>query len=292
MSFTQDELQAFHTVLEQRLAVQRRELERSLEQHFTRLRREFEQRLLVAQQQIMLTLTQRLAEQQIKQNNAFNQKMDTLQTQLMRNIESEVVNRERQQLQRFEAAIQNGLAAQLLAMEQLLRQNLPTFVPTIENEQAIYDEETSPKFEAIEVQTEIPWEDLAEVVGKVLDERLTTLNESTQAAIKNMEQYLAVHLLTLRNELTSQKSPQQDGTLNNLQEVFASIEQLERLIESMQMAMTSNHTLLSNRIFHHQQLPLERAHLTTPETSTRERAPQQRGPLARMVEHETAEDVQ
>jgi hypothetical protein len=29
----------------------------------------------------------------------------------------------------------------------------------------------------------------------------------------------------------------------------------------MQVTMTSNHALLSNRIYHHQQLPLERAHV-------------------------------
>jgi len=45
-----------------------------------------------------------------------------------------------------------------------------------------------------------------------------------------------------------------------MQEVFQSIEQLERIIESMQVAMTANHALLSNRLYHHQQLPLERAH--------------------------------
>jgi hypothetical protein len=31
-------------------------------------------------------------------------------------------------------------------------------------------------------------------------------------------------------------------------------------MESMQVAMTANHALLSNRLYHHQQLPLERAH--------------------------------
>jgi hypothetical protein len=45
-----------------------------------------------------------------------------------------------------------------------------------------------------------------------------------------------------------------------MQEVFQSIEQLERIIESLQVAMTANHALLSNRLYHHQQLPLERAH--------------------------------
>ena len=38
------------------------------------------------------------------------------------------------------------------------------------------------------------------------------------------------------------------------------IEHLEQIVESMQVVMTSNHALLSNRIYHHQQLPYERAH--------------------------------
>jgi hypothetical protein len=51
-----------------------------------------------------------------------------------------------------------------------------------------------------------------------------------------------------------------NGNATSIQEVLHGIEHLERIIESMQVAMTSNHALLSNRLFHHQQLPLERAH--------------------------------
>ena len=48
-----------------------------------------------------------------------------------------------------------------------------------------------------------------------------------------------------------------------MQEVLRGIDHLERIIESMQVAMTSNLALLSNRLYHHQQLPLERAHPST-----------------------------
>jgi hypothetical protein len=51
-----------------------------------------------------------------------------------------------------------------------------------------------------------------------------------------------------------------DENPTSIQEVLHGIEHLERIIESMQVAMTSNHALLSNRLYHHQQLPLERAH--------------------------------
>ena len=46
----------------------------------------------------------------------------------------------------------------------------------------------------------------------------------------------------------------------NFQEMLHGIEHLEQIIESMQVVMTSNHALLSNRLYHHQQLPFERAH--------------------------------
>src|SRR6266550_1535586 len=37
-----------------------------------------------------------------------------------------------------------------------------------------------PHIEAIEVQTDLPWEDLADVFGKLLDARFAALNESIQ----------------------------------------------------------------------------------------------------------------
>jgi hypothetical protein len=46
----------------------------------------------------------------------------------------------------------------------------------------------------------------------------------------------------------------------SIQEILHGIEHLEQIVESMQVVMTSNHALLSNRLYHHQQLPFERAH--------------------------------
>ena len=51
-----------------------------------------------------------------------------------------------------------------------------------------------------------------------------------------------------------------DEMASPLREALHGIDHLERIIESMQVAMTSNLALLSNRLYHHQQLPLERAH--------------------------------
>ncbi len=88
------------------------------------------------------------------------------------------------------------------------------------------------------------------------------LHESTQLAIKNLEQDLSARLYGLREELLNGQVQSQPYAENppTMQEVLRGIDHLERIIESMQVAMTSNHALLSNRLYHHQQLPLERAH--------------------------------
>src|SRR5215467_3407738 len=101
-----------------------------------------------------------------------------------------------------------------------------------------------------------------DVIGKALDERLATLNEATQRSLKNLEQYLSMRLHSLRDEFvrSQPQSAPLNGSTTTIQEVLHGIEHLERIIESMQVAMTANHALLSNRLYHHQQLPLERAH--------------------------------
>src|SRR5215472_17584333 len=102
MSFTEDELQAFNTILEQRLAAHRREVEQVFDQRINALRRD---------------LVQRLALQSTS-----------------------------------ERATHTGVDAHL----------------------------TPPHVEAIEFQTDLPWEDLAEVFGKLLDVRFSALSESMQ----------------------------------------------------------------------------------------------------------------
>jgi phenylalanyl-tRNA synthetase alpha subunit len=101
-----------------------------------------------------------------------------------------------------------------------------------------------------------------DVIGKALDERFAMLNDSFQQTVKNLEQYLSLRLHNLRDEYmrTHSHTPSYNGSMTNVQEVLHGIEHLERIIESMQVAMTANHALLSNRLYHHQQLPLERAH--------------------------------
>ncbi len=229
MSFTEDELQAFNTILEQRLSVHRRELER--------------------------VLSQKLTELQSRQESMLSEKLNIQQTRLTQAISHNNEQREEQ----FEGNIDRMLAAQLLGIEQLLNQQL--------SQQALHETTISTgvpaQLEAIEVQTELSWEDLMDVIGKALDERLSMLNEAIQRSLKNLEQYLSVRLHSLHDEFRGQGQGQQplyNGSATTIQEVLHGIEHLERIIESMQVAMTANHALLSNRLFHHQQLPLERAH--------------------------------
>jgi hypothetical protein len=202
------------------------------------LRRDFEQRLLSLQQEIICALAQKLSEQQVGVAQAIDGKFEREQEQ-----------------QNADGMVEQPLADRLLAIEQLLHQQL--------SNGALAPVEQAPRFEAIEVQTDLPWDDLLAIFGKALDERLVTLKDSLQsmvqetmqAVLKDGEQHLTAHLRALASH--SQPSA---GNLTTMQEVFTSIEQLERIIESMQVAMTNNHALLANRLFHHQQLPLERAH--------------------------------
>ena len=81
--------------------------------------------------------------------------------------------------------------------------------------------------------------------------------------VRNAEHSLLTQLHSLQSSMTLIKSHCTDTTstgVTDIQDVFTSIEQLEHVIESLQVAMTANHTFLSNRLIHHQHLPLERAH--------------------------------
>jgi hypothetical protein len=254
MSFTEDELQSFNAILEQRLSAHRREMERVFDQRMNEYRRELDQRLGTAQVDTLRTLSQKLSEFQIKLDTDLSEKLNTQQTRITQTINQDVLQRQQQ----FEGSIDHMLAAQLLGIEQLFHQHSS---PQVSSDTTITTGVPA-QLEAIEVQTELPWEDLMDVIGKALDERLSMINEATQRSLKNLEQYLSVRLHSLRDEFLRSQGQQSlyNGNVTTIQEVLHGIEHLERIIESMQVAMTANHGLLSNRLFHHQQLPLERAH--------------------------------
>ncbi len=262
MSFTPDELQAFNDILEKKLSAHRREMERVFEQRLQTSRRELEQRLHTAQQELLQQVTQKLGEQQRGLQALLNQKLNAQHTTIAQAVSQEVRQRQQQQQPQFASLVDRALAAQLLAIEELLNQRL---APQSSGDDTLGMSELAPHFEAIEVQTEVAWEDLMDIFGKALDERFANLHASTQAALRNVEQYFAAQLHIIQSQLQDnvqhdREAQASSGTLTNMQEVFQSIEQLERIIESMQVAMMANHALLSNRLYHHQQMPGERAH--------------------------------
>src|SRR5260370_30024381 len=130
MSFTQDELQAFNSILEQRLSAQRRDLERTLErtleQRLSTFRREIEQRLTTVEQDILRNLPPRLLDQQRVLKDSLSAKFETQHTQSSETLRREMSEQQEQQLQQFSSLVENALAAQLMAVEQLIQQRVPS----------------------------------------------------------------------------------------------------------------------------------------------------------------------
>lgn len=262
MAFTQDEIQTFNTILEQKLAQHRHEVERSFDQRLHRLHGELEQHFIAAQQEALHALMQQFTEQQKRVREMITQSIEQAQTHVVQAIGHEVSVRLQQHQQNVEALIERTLAAQLIAVEQLLTQHSITAPDEARHFSTPLYHDASPDFEAIEVQTELPWEDFVDVIGRALDERLSALDVSLQSAFKQVELHVLTRLRELRSEMLArpQMPAHGENTITNMQDVFSSLERLEHIIESMQVAMTTNHSLLSNRLYHHQQLPLERAH--------------------------------
>ncbi|HEU5377271.1 MAG TPA: hypothetical protein VFV38_17720 [Ktedonobacteraceae bacterium] len=248
MSFTEDELQAFNTILEQRFAAHRQEMEQVLERRLMLLQREADRRFAAWQEEVRRALAQ-MGE---SPETGLAETLHEQQAQIAYTLSQEAEQKARQ----VEATIDRMLAAQLLGIEQLLSR---------QQENSFFAQHFPQQLEEIEVQTELSWEDLAGVLGQTLDERLLSLNNSLQRSVKELEQSLIVRLHSLRDEITNSQDHArpyngQMGNGTSVQEMLAGIEHLDRVMESMQVAMTANHALLSNRLYHHQQLPLERAH--------------------------------
>jgi hypothetical protein len=113
--------------------------------------------------------------------------------------------------------------------------------------------------DAIEIQTDLPWEELNSLIGSALDERFAILDEKTQVALKNWEHMLSAQLQDLQMLQKQHHQTFAASAGNTVAELY-SIEQLERLVESLQVTMTTNYALLSNRLKHHQQLSSDQAH--------------------------------
>jgi hypothetical protein len=262
MSFTQDELQALNTLFDQKMAVLRRELDRSLDQRMQVLRRDFEQRQTAILQDLLRGLGRRLSDQQHRSRDALYQRLEMLHSRTTQTVNQEFEQRQQQQQQQIADIVDRALAAQLLAFEQLINQRLS--IPMTDLPLSASGED-GPDFDAIEVQTEIPWDDLVELIDKALTERLQQMSSAIQMKLQDLERTL----FALRDQLPrgpvttfvgGQLSQSDGSNLATLREVLAGLDQLERLVESMQVAMTANSALLSNRLYYHQQLSAERAH--------------------------------
>jgi hypothetical protein len=246
MSFTQDELQAFNNILEQRLAVQRRELERVFELRLQLLKRDMEQRFTTVHQDLLRDLPMRLSDQQQRMKDVFSQQLDVQQSR---------------QLEVF----QEKLVIWQERIEQLINQRN---VAQPYEVQGANGEVVEIGVEGTEVPTEITWEYLIGSLDKVIDKRFSVLLASVQALLKDMEHNIVELLQQMREEFLTWQASYSDMTpLTNIQDVFTSLEQLERLVESMQVAMTANHALLSNRLHRHRQLSCEQAHPGKPSVS-------------------------
>ena len=256
MSFTEDELQSFNTILEQRLNAHRRDMERALDQRMNEYRRELDQRLMTVQADVQRNVSQKLSDFQVRLETIMSEKLITQPARIIQTFNRDIEQRQQQ----FEGNIDRMLAAQLLGIEQLITH----FSSRNDSGDTVIPADVPAQLETIEVQTELSWEDLMDIIGRALDDRLSSLNDTIQKSLKSLEQYLSVRLHSLRDELLRNKTQGHQAFYEedspNIQEMLHGIEHLEQIIESMRVVMTSNHALLSNRLYHHQQLPFERAH--------------------------------
>ena len=252
MSFTEDELQAFSSILEQRFAAHRQETERALNERLTAFQQEIDRRFLSLKDEMTSTLKQELTTMNGAPETGLMDRLREQQNQMQNQIVYTVNQEADQKLRQVEATVDRMLAAQLLGIEQLLHRQQTS---------GSFMQQLPQQLEAIEVQTELSWEDLTAAVGKALDERLVALSNSLQHSVKELEEYLTARLDDIaRNQNHGQPYGGPLGNGTSAQEMLAGIEHLDRVMESMQVAMTANHALLSNRLYHHQQLPVERAH--------------------------------
>jgi hypothetical protein len=258
MSFTEDELQSFNTILEQRLQAHQRAMERAWDQRMIEFRRELDQRLGTVHAEVLRSVSQKLSDIQVKFETTLSEKFNLQPSQLMKAFQHEIEQRQQQ----TEGNIDRMLAAQLLGIEQLVSH----YSQGQDLRETFHIEHVPAQFDAIEVQTELTWEELMDIISRALDDRLSAMKTAIQKSLKNLENNFSVRLQSLREDIFYDKSDGKhslhQGDTTGLGEILRGVEQLEQVMESMQVVMTSNHALLSNRLYHHQQLPFERAHVT------------------------------
>ncbi len=239
-------------------------MERALDQRINEYRRELDQRLVTLRADVQRGVSQKLSDFQIQLGTMLGEKLNTQPARLIQALNNGIEKRQQQ----FEGNIDRMLAAQLLGIEQLIAQ----YSSPNDSGDTVIAKDIPAQFETIEVQTELSWEDLMDIIGKALDDRLSVFNDTIQKSLKSLEQYLSVRLHSLRDEFLHNKTQVHQAFYeedpSNIQEMLHGIEHLEQIIELMQVIMTSNHALLSNRLYHHQQLPFELAHSANDHTKS------------------------
>jgi hypothetical protein len=268
MAFTQDELQSLNMIMEQKLSVQRRDLERTFEQQTQMLKRDWEQHVTTVKQDLLHSISQQLNEQHAKTREMLLQRIDLQQSHTIQSLDQKLEMQNQQQSQSYKDILEHALAAQLSEFEQIVNQRPPA--SETQNDLSLaYLPDGHSEFDAIEIQTEIPWEELAEMVDRALEERLITLKDSFISSLQSIEQEIlqqmhALHttLVQISSTFHAESTPPTIKTseLATTQSILQSIGHMEHLMESMQVAITSNTSLISNRLYHHQRLPLEQAH--------------------------------
>jgi hypothetical protein len=305
MAFTQDELQSLNIIIEQKLSIQRRDLERTFEQKAQVLKRDLEQHVTTVQQDLLHTISQQLNEQHSETRETLLQRIDIQQSHTIQSLEQKLEIQNQQQSQSYKDILEHALTAQLSGFEQIVNQRPPA--SETQNDLLLsYSPAGHSEFDAIEIQTEIPWEELAEMVDRALEERLITLKDSFISSLQSIEQEILQQMHALHTTLVQISSTfhieatsptLKTSELATTQDVLQSIGRLEHLMESMQVAMTSNTSLISNSLYHHQQLPLERAHpaylsqQTSPSSTTKPSIPYDQidetpQPLTKEIENE------
>ena len=157
MSFTEDELQSFNTILEQRLNAHRRDMERALDQRMNEYRRELDQRLATVHVDIQRGVSQKLSDFQVRLESMLSEKLNMQQTRFIPALHHEI----EQSQQQLEGNIDRMLAAQLLGIEQLITH----YSSRNDSEYAFLSGDVPAQLDTIEVQTELSWEDLLEIIG-------------------------------------------------------------------------------------------------------------------------------
>src|SRR5712691_9078695 len=164
MSFTENELQSFNTILEQRLNAHQRDMERALDLRMNEYRRELDQRLATVHVDIQRGVSQKLSDFQVRLETILSEKLNAQPARIMQTFNRDIEQRQQQ----FEGNIDRMLAAQLLDIEQLITH----YSSRNESGDTVLSEGIQGLLGSIEVQTELSWEDLMDIIGRALDDRL------------------------------------------------------------------------------------------------------------------------